>query len=184
MSTQENRAAATALPRLDADAAGQVDAGWERRLATEQWLLDAADDEVKARQEWCAGDVALLRCGRSFSAIRVPLMLVQAAADSEAREQVAAYLHEALLGGAAFVARGARSVYCLIPASTPDKYRVPDCEHLRRDSYLGVPFPATPQSTRSYWLVKPAAPDSVSVFDSVAQMVTVGRSRAAMRAGG
>ncbi|WP_328434606.1 hypothetical protein [Streptomyces sp. NBC_00425] len=175
--TQEHRA--TALDHT----AGQVVTGRERFLAIARWLLDAADDEEQARREWKAGGIALLRCGRSFDAVCVPLVLVETAAGTTDRQRLAAYLHEALLGGPVFLDTASHLVYCLLSTSTPPDWRPPDCGHFGRDNYLGVPLPGGPDTARSYWLVEPDAPGAVCVLDAVSQMVTFAHFRAATRDG-
>ncbi|MDX3345857.1 hypothetical protein PV387_14655 [Streptomyces sp. ME02-6987-2C] len=177
MTTQENRA--TSPGRI---AAGNVVTGRERLLAVEQWLLGAADNELTARQQWRKDGIALLRCGRSFNAVRIPLVTVEAAAGSEYRIMIAAYLHEALLGGPAFVDGSRNLVYCLV-APTADDWRVPDIEYLDEASYLGVPVLRAPGGAQSCWLIEPDGPGVVCRPDPVKQLVEFGRFRAAMQTG-
>ncbi|MFG2682517.1 hypothetical protein [Streptomyces sp. NPDC048392] len=158
---------------------GAVVTGAERQHAIEQWLLAAADDELTARQQWRKGGIALLRCGKSFDAVRVPLVIVEAAAGMTEHIMIAAYLHEALLGGPAFVDASSNLVYCLVVPST-GHWREPDTEYLGADSYLGVPVLRAPSSARSCWFLEPDWPGMVCRPDAVKQMVTFGRFRAAM----
>ncbi|MYR40479.1 hypothetical protein [Streptomyces sp. SID5910] len=124
MTAQENRA--PALDGLDPHPVAPVVTGRERRLTIEQWLLRAADDERRARKEWQRDGTALLRCGRSFSAVRIPLGLVEIAAGTQDRQRMRAYLHEALLG-VPFPGAGpeARS-HWLVQLDSPDEVCVPD----------------------------------------------------------
>ncbi|MFI9755806.1 hypothetical protein [Streptomyces collinus] len=51
-------------------------------MASGHWLLVAAEDWNKARDEWAHGRVTLLRCGGIFAAVRLPADLGHAAAGS------------------------------------------------------------------------------------------------------
>lgn len=177
MTTQENRA--TPPDRIPV---GNVVTGRERLLAVEQWLLDAADNELAARQQWRKDGIALLRCGRSFDAVRIPLAIIEAAAGSEHRIMIAAYLHEALLGGPAFVDGSRNLVYCLV-APTANDWRVPGTEYLDEGSYLGMPVLRAPGHAQSCWLIEPDGPGVVCRPDPVKQLAEFGRFRAAMQAG-
>lgn len=156
--------------------------GADRMRAVEQRLLKAADDEEIARQQWHRDGVALLRCGRSFGAVRVPLVIVEAAAGTERRIMIAAYPPEALLGGPAFV-DGSSNHVCRPVASKAGEWRAPDTEYLDENSRLGVPVLRASRHARSCWLFEPDGPGVVCQPDAVKQMVSLGRFRAAMRTG-
>lgn len=181
MTTQENRA--TTLDRTDSRRAAEVVTGRERLLAVERWLLAAADDEAKARREWCSEGMALLRCGRSFDAVRIPLVIVEAAAGTEHRIMIATYLHEALLGGPAFVDGASNAVYCLVAPATAEGWEFPDTECRGEAAYIGVPVLRASGHARSCWLLEPDGPGMVCRPDPVKQMVEFGRFRAATRTG-
>ncbi|WP_405612627.1 hypothetical protein [Streptomyces sp. NBC_00076] len=151
-------------------------------LGVTEWLLQAADDPARARAEWQAMDVALLRCGVSFSAIRVSADVVYAAACSEDRFQVDEYLATVLHGGPVFVDRRSGRYYFLVPSSACASWRVADTTCLVANSFLGVPHPAIDSSwhlVRSSWCVPPERPAAVCQADAVAQLVNVGRFRLA-----
>ncbi|MGA6220171.1 hypothetical protein ACPESV_07490 [Streptomyces umbrinus] len=147
-------------------------------LDVTEWLLQAADDPARARAEWQTMDVALLRCGVRFTAVRVRADVVFAAARSEECARVDAYLADALHGGPVFVDRRSGWYYCLITAGTFTTWRVPDTACLAADTYLGVPHPSIDSSryqARSSWCVPPARPGVVCQADAVAQMTELGR---------
>ncbi|MFF1679443.1 hypothetical protein ACFVYG_25850 [Streptomyces sp. NPDC058256] len=147
-------------------------------LDVTEWLLRTADDPARARAEWQTMDVALLRCGVHFSAIRVPADVVFAAARSEDRARVNEYLAAALHGGSVFVDRRSGWYYFLVPAGTCATWRVPNAACLGADSYLGVPHPSIDSSrylARSSWCVPPDSPEAVCQGDAVAQIVHLGR---------
>ncbi|MFF4797218.1 hypothetical protein ACFY1U_02260 [Streptomyces sp. NPDC001351] len=154
----------------------------DHQLDVTQWLLQAADDPARARAEWQTMDVALLRCGVQFSAIRVPAHVVFAAARSEDRTGVDDYLEAALFGGPVFLDRQSGRYYCLVRAEPCTPWRVPDTACLVAGSYLGVPHPSIDSSrylARSFWCVPPDRPQAVCQVDAVAQMVNLGRFRLA-----
>ncbi|MEV2214645.1 hypothetical protein AB0H86_24855 [Streptomyces sp. NPDC050997] len=162
----------------DPEAGTLVHTRVDDELDVAEWLLRAADNPARARAEWQAMDVALLRCGVSFSAIRVSADVVYAAARSEDRVQVDEYLANALHGGPVFVDRYSDRYYLLVPASTCATWRVPDTVCLIANSFLGVPHPSIDSSrclVRSSWCVPPERPEAVCQADAVAQLVNVGR---------
>jgi hypothetical protein len=151
-------------------------------LDVTEWLLRAADHPARARAEWQAMDVALLRCGVAFSAIRVPANVVFAAARSEDRVRVDEYLATALHGGPVFVDRQSGRYYFLVPSGASATWRVPDTACLAADSFLGVPHPSIDSSrylVRSSWCVPPDRPEAVCQVGTVAQLVNIGRFRLA-----
>ncbi|MFF4499113.1 hypothetical protein [Streptomyces sp. NPDC001401] len=164
---------------LDVEAGMLVHSRADHELDVTEWLLRAADDPARARAEWQTMDVALLRCGVQFSAIRVPADVVFAAAD---RARVDEYLAAALHGGPVFVDRQSGWYYCLVPADPSTTWRVPDTACLLAGSYLGVPHPSIDSRrylARSFWCVSPERSEAVCQADAVAQMVNVGRFRLA-----
>ncbi|MEV0635916.1 hypothetical protein AB0I77_13240 [Streptomyces sp. NPDC050619] len=147
-------------------------------LDVTNWLLQAADDPARARAEWQSMDVALLRCGVHFSAIRVSADVVVAAARSEDRAGVDEYLAAALHGGPVFVDRQSGRYYFLVPSSACATWRVPGMACLVADSFLGVPHPSIGSSrylARSSWCVPMDRPGTLCQSGAVAQMVAMGR---------
>ncbi|MCX4458705.1 hypothetical protein OOK58_43120 [Streptomyces sp. NBC_01728] len=149
----------------------------ERRLAVEHWLLAATRDRKQARQEWCRDGVALLRCGGVFTAVRVPVELVEAAAGTEDRRQMSQHLNEALWGGPAFIDERSRQVYFLVPPSAHNGWRLPHSDCLSADTYLGVPYPGAEPQGLTYWLVEMDGPSMLCTPDAVKQLVMHGRLR-------
>lgn len=162
----------------DPDAGVLVHTRVDSELDVTEWLLQAADDPTRARAEWQTMDVALLRCGVHFTAIRVPAAVVFAAARSEDRARADEYLGAALHGGPVFVDRQSGRYYCLVPVGTCATWRMPDTACLTVDSFLGVPHPSIDSSrypARSFWCVPPYRPEVVCQADAVAQIVSLGR---------
>lgn len=152
-----------------------------RDMSASHWLLCSADDRQAARAAWDRKGVALLRCGGLFTAIRIPAPIVFAAAGSEGREDVSAYLTEALHGRPVFVDQTAAWFYCLVPASTCRGWKKPETECFGRDTYVGVPHPSHDvrhPTARSYWSVPMAGPGDLCLPHTVAQLVDFGRLRA------
>ncbi|MGW4548381.1 hypothetical protein ACWEN4_18700 [Streptomyces violaceorubidus] len=151
-----------------------------RDLAVSNWLLSAADDRSRAETEWNHRGVALLRCGGPFTAIRLPVPLVFAAAGSEDRAHVSAYLRAALHRGPVFVDQTAGWYYCLVPARACESWREPDTECFGDDHYLGVPCPGVDVQhprARSYWVVPMDEPADLCSPDAISQLVDVARQR-------
>ncbi|MEU1265557.1 hypothetical protein ABZ473_26495 [Streptomyces cellulosae] len=161
---------------------GSVVTGAERALAVEQWLLCAAKDRDQARAEWEQDGGALLRCGGLFSAIRLPLALVAAAAGTDDRQHVAAYLADALHGGGVFVDEVFQQVYFLVPTAACQPGQtgwlrgMPDAGTLHSEAFLGVPRPCT-SDRRRYWLVEMGGPGDLCTPDAVKQLVAYARFR-------
>ncbi|MFD5570506.1 hypothetical protein [Streptomyces cadmiisoli] len=173
--TQENRATSTP----EAQPAHRIVAGHERRAAVKTWLLTAADNREMARQEWQRQGVALLRCGGILTAVRVPLLLVEAAAGTNDRREIGVYLDAALLGGAAFLDETSSHVYFLVPPTLWNRWRVPESECLVKDSYLGVPDPDPDPDEAARWLLDMGGPGDLCSSSAVRQLVEFARFRIA-----
>src|SRR3954451_18497291 len=86
--------------------------------AVVEWLLTfAVWDEQRAVEEWAAEGLTLMRCGGKFCAIRVPVPLVEAAADSRIPAEVDAYLAEAVQGAPVIRCNTGQWVYVLVRSS-------------------------------------------------------------------
>ncbi|MEU6594792.1 hypothetical protein ABZ923_37290 [Streptomyces sp. NPDC046881] len=150
-----------------------------RTFGAATWLLMAAHDPVTAHRDWGGGDVALLRCGTLFTAVRVPLDLVETAAGTGNPWEIGVYLNEALLGGAVFTDRTAGQVYFLVLASAWGRWNVPGTECLSPGMLLGVPRPGVDQKARSHWLLEMDGPGVLCMEHAVKQLVEHARLRAA-----
>ncbi|MEU8690490.1 hypothetical protein [Streptomyces sp. NPDC048665] len=158
----------------------EILSGAERRLAVEHWLLTAAEDYARARQEWRTEGVALLRCGGVFGVVRISAEIVRAAAGTEDLATVDRFLARALLGGPVFMDQGLLRYYALVGSGTgrrPEWKRVrDDAEFMGVGHYLGVPAAdATSPKMRRYWCVGMDSAGELAPADAVAQLVHAGR---------
>ncbi|MFF4900395.1 hypothetical protein [Streptomyces sp. NPDC001068] len=165
---------------------GDVTTGAERALAVEHWLLMAADDWGRARQEWRRDGIALLRCGGLFGVVRITAHVVHAAAGSTDHAAVDRYLSDALIGGPVFMDTETLRYYVLVGAMTgcqPEWGRArDDAEFMGHGYYLGVPaLDATSPDRRCYWCVEMDSAGDLAPADAVAQLVHTGRFRLARR---
>ncbi|MFD3843532.1 hypothetical protein ACFWWC_46150 [Streptomyces sp. NPDC058642] len=71
---------------------GDVITNAERARGIAAWLLLAAPDTDKAREEWHTMLTALLRCGVLFTAVCVPGAIIPAAAGTDEPARVDAFL--------------------------------------------------------------------------------------------
>lgn len=168
----------------------------DRRLATEQWLLSTlpGPGRDRARMEWQAGAMTLLRLGTLFSAVRFPRKLVLAAASLSPRPALPdAFLGEALAGGPVIFDPHKDQYYALVPASVPEKYeqlaafwQPLGVELLGRATYLGVPplivTEYEPQCG-SYWAVPMSSAAVLCPPLAVARVIEAGRRADAKTAG-
>ncbi|MFC8520641.1 hypothetical protein [Streptomyces sp. NPDC057257] len=149
------------------------------------WLLLSADSRDRALEEWRTGGIALLRCGRRFTAVRMEAGLIHAAAGSDAPEKVREFLAEVLHDGPVFADQHNRRYYALVPPSAADRpeWSKPrrGAECLARGSFLGVPrFDlSNPEDAFSYWVVPMDGPGDLCPVVAVSQLVAYGHSRSA-----
>ncbi|MEV5551922.1 hypothetical protein AB0L35_38305 [Streptomyces sp. NPDC052309] len=144
--------------------------GADRALAVETWLLSAAPDLKTARWEWRQGGPTFLRCGGTFTAIRIPGSVVHAAAGTAEPRAVDGYLEEALDGGPVIAGHGLTRYYALVPASTgPRPDLVPGADCLAPRTLLGVPpvRRTTYQGGESYWSVPMDSPGELCLAAAV-----------------
>ncbi len=156
-----------------------ITSGAERRLAVEHWLLAAAPDRTRTRTEWEERPFAMLPCGGLFAAVRIPALVVQAAAGSADEEQVDAYLGDALMRGPVICDRYAGRYYALVPVSASRRWDVPGTVCLGVGSELGVPRPGlvAADCTRVYWSVPMDSAGELCSPSAVSQAVMTGRYR-------
>ncbi|MFI1226083.1 MULTISPECIES: hypothetical protein [unclassified Streptomyces] len=150
--------------------------GAERLLATEHWLLAAAEDRHQAVTAWAGGGLALLRCGGTFAAARIPAARVQAAAISAEPQEIDRYLAKRLEGGPVICDRAASWYYVLVPASTARRWTVSGSTCLGIGASLGVPRPGTTAASdaRVYWSVPMDSPGMLCHPAAVTGTVTAG----------
>lgn len=157
----------------------------ERLLAVEHWLLSAAPDRDRARQEWRQDGVALLRCGSLFGAVRISAEVVHAAAGTDEPAAVDLFLDKALLGGPVFADREKSPYYALVGATAGrrDDWRLTqdDAAFMGVDHFLGVPDLqcTSPDAGRLYWCVEMDSAGELAPADAVSKLVHAGRRRMA-----
>ncbi|MEV6740454.1 DUF6415 family natural product biosynthesis protein [Streptomyces sp. NPDC051104] len=148
--------------------------------AVAEWLSSAAlQDAETARREWESDGMTVLQCGSLFTAIRVPLDVVEAAAgEFTLPNELDAYLADALLGAPVIRCTHGRRLYVLCDPSTVKDWRVPGTECLGKGYELGVPRPdliGYPGRTSSYWAVPISQPGNLGSGAAVSQLVLHGR---------
>ncbi|WP_327660895.1 MULTISPECIES: hypothetical protein [unclassified Streptomyces] len=158
-----------------------IHADRDRELAAENWLLSAASCVKETRTAWQETGLALLRCGVTFTAVRIPATVVHAAAETDAPERVRDYLARTL-DGPVFADQFSRLFYALVPASTADhptwQGRIaPDAECLGTNSFLGVPRTGRedPERSRCHWVVPMTGPGDLCTPDAVLRLIDYGR---------
>lgn len=145
------------------------------RAAAERWLLNAATNPAHARTEWAVHGVALLRCGRVFTAVRIPARYVHAAAGTDSPAEVAEFLVRAL-GGGVFVDPRHSLYYAVTTASTARYWRCPGVECFGPETYLGVPAVSrTKPAPGPYWAVPLDGPGALCGGIAVERLVIDGR---------
>ncbi|MFK0155361.1 hypothetical protein ACIQVK_25210 [Streptomyces sp. NPDC090493] len=154
-----------------------------RYLAAEHWLLASLEGpgRNRARMEWQAGGVALLRLGLRYSAIRIPGRLVRAVAGTGTLADTDAYLAEALDGGPVISDPHSDHYYPLVPGSavrgrtSPSAWRRAGVDLLGQDTFLGVPAADrtldAPAEDASYWAVPMPSLGELCDQARVAQLV-------------
>jgi hypothetical protein len=151
--------------------------------AVATWLLESAEHCRAAEQEWSSSGFALLRCGTLFTAVQAPLVLVEAVAGTDDRQELGIYLTRALLGGGVFISEGSQQVYFLVPVTAWRSWRVPETECFSSGHYLKVPRPGTQFGANSYWLVEMDSASTLCGPEAVSQLVMYARYRCAQNGG-
>ncbi|NML55371.1 hypothetical protein HHL19_16505 [Streptomyces sp. R302] len=154
----------------------------DREAGAETWLILAAHDKRQAQREWAEYGVALLRCGKTFTAIRVPAEIVHAVAGTSDRDEVASYLATALDRGPCFFDGNSQSYYALAPRSAAGRWSVPGTEALGGDFFLGVPattITAPDPRCAAWWVVPMEGPAALCDVGIVRWLVERGRMRLA-----
>ncbi|MER6617350.1 hypothetical protein [Streptomyces xantholiticus] len=164
-------------------AVARVTTGAERQLAVEHWLLSTSPDAQQVRAQWRESPIALLSCGAVFAAVRIPALVVRAAAHSTDRDVIDGYLAEAALDGPVICDRYAGWYYALVPVGTARRWDVPDTVCLGLGSTLGVPRPGLSgaDDVRVYWSVPMDSAGALCSAHAVSQLVMTGRYRAGAR---
>lgn len=124
-----------------------------------EWLLRAADDPGDAVYEWRERGKTLLRCGRTFAAVRIPADLVHAALGTTDPVQIAALLPDALCGPVIW-GGPETSIYALIQAHAGLVWDGGDdtpClgQDENMETFLGVPALERISPPGDHWVVPP-----------------------------
>ncbi|MGW4518902.1 DUF6415 family natural product biosynthesis protein [Streptomyces sp. NPDC004393] len=126
--------------------------------------------------------MTLLRPAGRFSPVRVPLLIVEAAAGTTEPTEVDTYLAQALHGAPVIRCNNGQWVYVLVEPIAARDWDVPDAECLGEETNLGVPRPDLVGHlgrTVSYWAVPMARPGALGTKAVVSQLVDQGRRMAA-----
>ncbi|MER7049605.1 hypothetical protein [Streptomyces jumonjinensis] len=115
------------------------------------WLAESLADPTDALATWRDGSHAMLPAGGRFDAVRIPIELVHAAADSAIHTTVAEHLTTALDGPV--VCDPARWYYALVPPGTTESWTCGLARCLGRGAWLGVPHTDLTDHTRLHWCV-------------------------------
>ncbi|KQW11388.1 hypothetical protein [Streptomyces sp. Root369] len=142
-------------------------------LPVAQWLLSAATDVRQAEWEWAQDGLTFLRCGPSFTAIRLPGDLVRAAVGSHDPADVDPYLSEVLNGGPVIGAHGLKCYYALVPPGAGLHWRNRDAVCLAWGTWLGVPpvSRTTCNAVEGYWAVPMSEPGELCDVAAVNALV-------------
>ncbi|MFJ4787547.1 hypothetical protein [Streptomyces sp. NPDC088794] len=150
-------------------------------VAVAEWLLFAAPDTSQALQDWRLTGTTVLPCGDSFSAVRIPAAVVQAAANRREPAAIAERLVDALLGGPVVVSTDGTSYFALTPSAGPVRQLPAGIEYLGQSALLMVPRPDLTDPRlhghASYWAVPMLEPGNLCQLDAALQLAAVGRHR-------
>lgn len=142
------------------------------------WLLESSRDPRLGLLEWDTIGMTLLECGELFTAIRLPVSLVEAAAGATDPDVLNEYLDRLLFSRPVIRCNLGRWYYVLVPPEIAEWWRLPDGECLQPRTGLGVPRPdlvKCPGRTGSYWAVPMRKPGDLAAAEVVAQLIGFGR---------
>ncbi|MFE2033677.1 hypothetical protein ACFXBB_10480 [Streptomyces scopuliridis] len=141
------------------------------------WLTSFSPHSAVAHEAWQDGRPAMLRTGGPYDAVRMPLALVRAAAESSAPDVVAGVLAEVLDGPV--VCHPGAWYYALVPAGTCETWRAAEAVVRGRGGWLGIPRPdrTEPTPVTPYWAVPVVRVGQLCAPDAVAELLRGGRAR-------
>lgn len=143
-----------------------------------EWLLRAADDPGQAIYEWRERGVTLLRCGRTFAAVRIPAALVYVALDTADPEIIAVEVPHALGGPVIWDARPEGPFYALIQWHAGLVWDgAEDTPCLSIDSYLGVPALDRTGPPGDHWVVPPRNDEQLCRPETVRHFIQRARAK-------
>ncbi|MER8067129.1 hypothetical protein ABTZ59_02265 [Streptomyces sp. NPDC094034] len=145
--------------------------------AISRWLTSSSPHPAVVREVWQDGRPAMLRTGNPYDAVKMPLPLVHAAADSSAPDVVAAVLAEALDGPV--ICHPRHWYYALVPAGTCGTWRGAEAVVRGPGGWLGIPRPdrTEPTPVTPYWAVPVKRPGKLCAAEAVAELLRAGRAR-------
>ncbi|MGA4846523.1 hypothetical protein ACOBQB_09730 [Streptomyces sp. G5(2025)] len=139
---------------------------------------DSHPGAAQTFREWSERRVALLLCGRRFSAVRLPARLVHAAActdvsDTDMTAAVTATL--GMLGGPVICDAFSTHYYALVPCVPKRVWPHKRVSFLGTESCLGVPRTDVLTPPGTYWAVPPHTTGDLCALSAVIGMVDLGR---------
>ncbi|MFF1480189.1 DUF6415 family natural product biosynthesis protein [Streptomyces sp. NPDC058301] len=149
--------------------------------AISQWLASAHPTPATACHEWRFGGIAMLPSGRAFDTVRISAAIIHAAAQSGDSFAVSRYL-EGVLNGPVIHDAYDTSVwyYVLVPLGSCAQHTAPDALRLTPDTtWMGVPEVHRTVRPGVYWLIPPQRREDYCDPDGVAEVIRLGRQRAA-----
>ncbi|MEV8389015.1 MULTISPECIES: hypothetical protein [unclassified Streptomyces] len=146
--------------------------------AIARWLTSSSPHPSVAHEAWQDHRPAMLRTGGPYDAVRMPLTLVHAAADSSAPDVVASVLTEVLDGPV--ICHPHHWYYALVPPGTCETWRSAEAVVRGPGAWLGIPRPdrKEPTAVNPYWAVPVEQAGKLCAPDTVAELLRVGRARA------
>ncbi|MQS39888.1 hypothetical protein [Streptomyces katsurahamanus] len=116
-----------------------------------QWLAESLDAPQAVWEDWRSGPYTMLPTGVRLDAVRIPVELVHAAADSAIHATVAEHLTAALDGPV--ICDPARWYYALVPPQTSETWASGLARCLSRGAWLGVPHTDLTEHALLHWCV-------------------------------
>ncbi|MGW6605777.1 hypothetical protein [Streptomyces sp. NPDC055036] len=141
-----------------------------------RWLTSPSPHPTVAHEAWQNGRPAMLRTGNPYDAVRMPRMLVHAAAESSAPDVVAGVLAEVLDGPV--ICHPGAWYYALVPPGTCETWRSAEAVVRGPGAWLGIPRPdrTEPTPVTPYWAVPVEQAGKLCDPDAVAELLRVGRA--------
>ncbi|WP_326811613.1 hypothetical protein [Streptomyces scopuliridis] len=145
--------------------------------AIARWLTSSSRAPAVAHEAWQGRRPAMLRTGKPYDAVRMPLALVHAAAGSSAPNVVAGVLAEALDGPV--ICHPGVWYYALVPPGTCETWQAAEAVVRGPGAWLGVPGPdrTEPTPVTPYWAVPVEQAGKLCTAEAVAELLRVGRAR-------
>lgn len=144
------------------------------------WLLRAADKPDEAWRDWSGPGVTLLRCDRSFAAVRIPPQLVHAALGTTDPAAIAEALACDLGGPVIHDGHATSNYYALIQWHAGMVWDgEDDTPCLARDHYLGVPHLNRTAPPGPHWVVSPRHDEQLCRLSTVRVFIARARKKLA-----